>query len=69
MKLLFAERLRDLRTEKNLKQSQLAERLHTTQRKISYWETGKTEPDLVSLWEIADLFDVSVDYLIGRKDY
>lgn len=69
MKLLFSERLRDLRIEKDMKQIQLAEKLHTTQRKVSYWETGKTEPDLASLWEIAELFGVSVDYLIGKIDY
>jgi transcriptional regulator with XRE-family HTH domain len=52
----------------DLTQWQLADVLETTQRKISYWELGKTEPDLLALWKIADFFDVSVDYLLGRKD-
>ena len=69
MKLLFNNRLRALRKEKRLKQSELAKKLSTTQRKISYWEAGKTEPDLQSIWLIADYFDVSIDYLIGRKEY
>lgn len=69
MKLFFAERLRDLRVERGLKQSALAEALGTTQRRISYWETGKVEPDLLSLCKIAEFFSVSLDYLVGLKDY
>lgn len=67
-KLDFAERIRNLRSEMDLTQWQLADVLETTQRKISYWELGKTEPDLLTLWKIADFFNVSVDYLLGRKD-
>ncbi len=69
MKLMFAERLKDLRTERGLKQSALAEALGTTQRRISYWETGKVEPDLLSLCKLAEFFSVSLDYLVGLKDY
>ena len=67
-KLIFAERIRNLRSETGLTQWQLADVLETTQRKISYWELGKIEPDLLTLWKIADFFDVSIDYLLGRKD-
>lgn len=69
MEVQFSERLKALRKEKGLHQSQLAEALNATQRKISYWETGKTEPDLASVCKICDLFDVSADFLLGRKDY
>ena len=69
MKVFFAERLHDLRVERGLKQSALAEALGTTQRRISYWETGKVEPDLISLCKIAEFFSVSLDYLVGLKDY
>ncbi|MBQ9118256.1 MAG: helix-turn-helix transcriptional regulator [Clostridia bacterium] len=68
MKIEFAERLKLLRQEIDVTQNQLAEYLQTTQRKISYWESGKIEPDLQSLWKIADFFEVSVDFLLGRKD-
>ena len=66
--LEFADRLRMLRREMDLTQEKLADVMETTQRKISYWELGKTEPDLQSLWKLADFFEVSVDYLIGRKE-
>ena len=68
MKIEFSERLKILRQEMDLTQAKLADVLDTTQRKISYWESGKIEPDLCSLWKLADFFDVSVDYLLGRKD-
>lgn len=66
MKILFSSNLRTLRESVNLTQQQLADKLQTTQRKISYWESGKIQPDLESLWAIADLFDVTIDELIGR---
>ena len=50
-------------------QLDVAKTIGTTQRKISHWESGKIEPDIESLCKIADLFSVSVDYLIGRSDY
>ena len=35
--------------------------------KISYWKSGKIEPDLESLWRLADFFDVTIDELVGRQ--
>lgn len=67
MKHSFSTNLKALRIDKGLKQSDLAQKLSTTQRKVSYWENGKTEPDITSLWEIADFFDISIDELIGRE--
>ena len=66
MEIKFAEKIKTLRKEWDMTQNQLADALETTQRKISYWELGKVEPDLVSLWKIADFFDVSIDYLVGH---
>ena len=68
MKIEFAERLKILRKEWDLTQARLGDILQTTQRKVSHWESGKIEPDLASLWKLADFFDVSIDYLLGRKD-
>ena len=69
MKISFGERLRQLRIEQGLKQADLAAALETTQRRVSYLELGKIEPDLRLLWKICDFFDVSADFLIGRKEY
>lgn len=66
MRIQFSSNLRLLRESANLTQQQLADKLQTTQRKISYWESGKIQPDLESLWAIADLFDITTDELIGR---
>lgn len=67
MKINFAENLKMLRENSKLTQQQLADALHTTQRKVSYWESGKIEPDLENLWKICDYFDISIDELIGRS--
>ena len=69
MKILFAQRLQQLRREHGLKQAQLAEILQTTQRRISYLELEKVEPDLMLLWKLSDYFDVSIDYLVGKEEY
>ena len=65
----FAEQLVLLRTESSLSRVQLAEKLNVSVRLISYWENGQRECDFDMLIKIADLFTVSVDYLLGRKDY
>lgn len=69
MNNIFSERLQQLRNDANLSQAALAKELNTTQRRISYLETGKIQPDLSALFNIAKFFDVSADYLIGLKDY
>lgn len=69
MDILFNERLLQLRKERGLSQLELAKILETTQRRISYMELGKVEPDLETLVLLAKFFDVTIDYLIGIKDY
>ena len=61
-------RLQEIREERNILQKDLANRLDKTRACISSWETGKTEPDIESLIKIADILDVSLDYLLGRSD-
>lgn len=65
----FANRLLQLRKEARLKQSELAQILNTTQRRISHLESGKVEPDLITLVAIAKYFNVTLDYLVGITDY
>lgn len=50
-----------------MKQSDLAKRLSVGQNTISNWETGRTEPDSATLQKLAELFDVSVDYILGHS--
>ena len=60
--------LKDIREEKNLQQKEIAKRLNRTPACISSWETGKTEPSIEDLVKLADLLDVSLDYLLNRTD-
>lgn len=58
-----------LRTEQRLSQEQLAEQLNVTRQAVSNWETGKTQPDIETLTQLAEYFDVSVEQLIYGKTY
>ncbi len=68
MKIIIAERIKELMKEQGLKQVQLAELIGVKQNTISAWVLGKKEPCISSLWLLADYFDVDIDYLIGRKN-
>lgn len=61
-------RLKELRKKKGLSQLRMATDLNTTQNTISRYETGEREPGIDELIKIADYFNVSVDYLIGRTE-
>ena len=63
----FAENLKNLRKEKNLTQSDLAEKLFTSPQTISRWESGDGEPSLDLLISLAEILDVSADRLISGK--
>ncbi|MBQ8322466.1 MAG: helix-turn-helix transcriptional regulator [Clostridia bacterium] len=69
IRLEFSDKIRALRKEMDMTQWQLADALETAQRKVPYWESGKIEPDLKTLWKLADFFDVSIDFLIGRRNF
>lgn len=65
----FSEQLSNLRLDLGLSRAQLAERLNVSVRLISYWENGQRECDFDMLIKIADIFSVSIDYLLGRQDF
>ena len=67
MKIIFAERLKELMNEQGLNQVRLSEKVGIKQNTISAWLLKKKEPCIRSLWMIADYFDVDIDYLVGRK--
>jgi len=62
----FGQRLRKLRQKHNLDQTALADVLEMTQGAISLYERGERDPGTETLSRLADFFDVSVDYLVGR---
>ena len=59
--------LKELRKEKGLTQTALADILCTTQDSISLWELGKSFPDIPTLIKIAKFFEVSTDYMLGLE--
>ena len=61
-------RLREVRKSKGISQLKMAIDLNTNQNTISRYETGEREPGINELIKIADYFNVSVDYLLGRTD-
>ena len=65
---VFGERLKSLRTERNIGQNLLAKDLNLSNASISYWETGKQEPCAEAIFKLAQYFDVSADYLLGLTD-
>lgn len=62
----FANILKTLRTERQLSQLELATRLGISKSAVSMYEQGRREPDFDILNKIADIFQVDVDYLLGR---
>lgn len=61
-------RIRELRENAGLRQIDVANATGIDQKTLSNYETEKTNPDSYSLIQLADFFDVSIDYLVGRID-
>lgn len=64
---MFGKRLQELRKECGLSQKDFAKAIGYSQAQISQWETGVNEPTSSALIKIAEYFNVSVDYLLGRE--
>lgn len=64
----LAERLKELRKEKNLRQEHLAVALDIGMATYCRYEQGKREPTASVLCRMADYYDVTTDYLLGRSD-
>ena len=65
--MIFAEKLKALRSEKKVTQQQLSELLGVGRPTIAGYETKGKQPDFDKLIEIAEYFNVSIDYLLGRN--
>lgn len=66
--MILKDRLRSLRVLNNVKQQDLAAELNLSRSTIAGYETGKRIPDVPTLMLLAEFFDVTTDYLLGRTD-
>ncbi|WP_304580421.1 helix-turn-helix domain-containing protein [Thomasclavelia cocleata] len=64
----LSERLQSLKIERNLLQKDIANKNNISLRAYQYYERGEREPTSSILISLADYFDVSIDYLVGRSD-
>lgn len=62
------ERIKNLRKKKGMTQLELAEKVHVTDKAVSKWETGEGNPEITILIELANIFEVSLDYLLTGKE-
>lgn len=61
-------RLGELRNQKGYSQQKLSSILNVSRSTVAMWETEKAEPNSEMLVKLANIFDVSVDYMLGRTD-
>ena len=59
----IGERITSLRKEKNISQAELAKRMDISRQAVSKWEQGSSSPDMERLIQLAEIFDVEVEYL------
>ena len=64
----FGERLKLLRNDKNLTQRKMGDIINSTEKCYQNYETNRSTPHFHTLISLADFFDVSLDYLVGRSD-
>ena len=65
---VFSERLRELRQERGMTQEALGQIIGVKNYSVYTYEKGRSYPDVAGLIALADHFDVSIDYLVGRTD-
>lgn len=66
---MFAHRLKELRKERGLTQTQFAQEFNVSNGAVGMWETGKREPDIDTINRLANFFHVSLDYLLGKSNF
>ena len=66
---IFYKRLAEQRKMNNMTQREVAQKLGIAQPSYIRYENGKAEPTIENLIKLADVFDVSIDFLCGRKEY
>jgi len=66
---MLGDKLKELREEKKLTQADLAKLLNISPSTIGMWEQNRRSPDNEALKKLADIFEVSIDYLLGRNNF
>jgi len=66
--MTFGERLADLRGRRSLTQSEVAKLTNISRSRLSLYEINQREPDLATTKQLADFFNVTIDYLVGRDN-
>jgi transcriptional regulator with XRE-family HTH domain len=64
----FCERIAELKSKKKLFQKDIAKAINVSVRQFLRYEKGEQQPTLPVIIALADFFDVSIDYLVGRSD-
>lgn len=67
LKFTIAKNIQRLRQEKGMTQLELADKLNYSDKSISKWERGESLPDILVLKAVADLFEVTLDYLVEEE--
>ncbi|MGN1399257.1 MAG: helix-turn-helix domain-containing protein [Erysipelotrichaceae bacterium] len=63
----FGQRLANLRKEHNLTQNDIADKLNVSPQAVSKWENDLTSPDIQTLLDLSEIYNISVDELLGKK--
>lgn len=66
--MTVADRLKELRRENNITQSELANMLDMAKGTVAMWEMGKRNPSFEALEKMSEIFDRRVDYILGTSD-
>lgn len=66
---IFGERLKEIRTNKQLKQADIAKMLNVSGNTVYAWENDKQEPSMSTLLKLSEILEVSLDFLFGKSDY
>ena len=61
-------RIKELRIENKLSQAELAKKIGVSQKAIDYWERNINEPKASYIIDLCNCFNISADYLLGRKE-
>lgn len=65
---IYSDILKELRREKRMTQTQVAQKLYISQRMYSYYESGQREMKISMLSQLADILETSTDYILGRTN-